>query len=154
MSREQILRKLVAIPGLPPATGKNIEISVYNHAIGYANKHNIEASWTNFIFKHVYVSKAQEILASMRDPEFTQKVIREKLSTEIATYHRAQARLKRTQEKSETQAQRQQTACDGIFKCRKCGSRRTTYYSVQIRSQDEPATNFITCLNCENRWKN
>lgn len=153
MVREKILQKLANVPGLPSATGKNIEISVYNHAIAYANRHNIEASWTNFVFKHVYVSKAQEVIGHLREsPEFTQKVVRDKLSTEIAEYHRNVARNRRAQEK-ET-AQNNGATYDGIFKCRKCGSRRTTYYSVQIRSQDEPATNFITCLNCENRWKN
>ena len=39
------------------------------------------------------------------------------------------------------------------FKCRKCGSRSTSYYEVQTRSADEPMTQFITCLNCGNRWK-
>ena len=67
MTRTRVLQKLMEIPGLPQTTGRNIEISVYNHAISYANAHSIEAVWTNFIFKHFYVSKAQEILASLRD---------------------------------------------------------------------------------------
>ena len=39
------------------------------------------------------------------------------------------------------------------FKCRKCYSRSCSYYEVQTRSADEPMTQFITCLNCKNRWK-
>ena len=39
------------------------------------------------------------------------------------------------------------------FKCRKCFSRSCSYYEVQTRSADEPMTQFITCLNCKNRWK-
>lgn len=152
MIRTRIIELLMEIPGLPKTTGRNIEISVYNHAIGYASTHNIEAVWTNFIFKHLYVSKAQEILASLRDsPEFVQKVVCEKLSTEIATYHKKQTKKNEHRDATGLGAD---AVSEGIFKCRKCGSRRTTYYSVQIRSQDEPATNFITCLNCENRWKN
>jgi DNA-directed RNA polymerase subunit M/transcription elongation factor TFIIS len=154
MIRTRIFKQLMEIPGLPETTGKNIEISVYNHAIGYANTHNIEAVWTNFIFKHLYVSKAQEILASLRDsPEFIQQVVREKLSTEIATYHKKQIKKNKLDHDSSSSSGTEAVS-DGIFKCRKCGSRQTTYYSVQIRCQDEPATNFITCLNCENRWKN
>jgi transcription elongation factor S-II len=42
---------------------------------------------------------------------------------------------------------------DGIFQCRKCGSKKTTYYSLQTRSADEPMTNFITCVHCKHRWK-
>ena len=39
------------------------------------------------------------------------------------------------------------------FKCRKCYSRSCSYYEVQTRSADEPMTQFITCLDCKNRWK-
>lgn len=41
----------------------------------------------------------------------------------------------------------------GLFKCRKCKSWRTTYYQLQTRSADEPMTTFVTCANCQNRWK-
>ena len=44
-------------------------------------------------------------------------------------------------------------AMTNLFKCRKCGSRETSYYEVQTRSADEPMTQFITCLKCENRWR-
>ena len=44
-------------------------------------------------------------------------------------------------------------AMTDAFKCRKCGSRSTSYYEVQTRSADEPMTQFITCLNCNTRWK-
>jgi len=42
---------------------------------------------------------------------------------------------------------------DGVFKCGKCKSMKTTYYQMQTRSADEPLTTFVTCLNCEKRWK-
>jgi transcription elongation factor S-II len=28
-----------------------------------------------------------------------------------------------------------------------------TYYQLQTRSADEPMTTFVTCVNCDNRWK-
>ncbi len=39
------------------------------------------------------------------------------------------------------------------FKCGKCKARKATYYQMQTRSADEPMTTFVTCLNCNNRWK-
>lgn len=39
------------------------------------------------------------------------------------------------------------------FQCGKCRQRKTTYYQMQTRSADEPMTTFVTCLNCNNRWK-
>ena len=44
-------------------------------------------------------------------------------------------------------------AATDTFTCRKCKSKKCTYYQVQIRSADEPMTTFITCLECGNRWK-
>lgn len=40
-----------------------------------------------------------------------------------------------------------------LFKCGKCGKRRTTYTQLQTRSADEPMTTFVLCLECGNRWK-
>ena len=42
---------------------------------------------------------------------------------------------------------------DGLFKCGKCKSWKTTYTQAQTRSADEPMTTFACCLNCGNRWK-
>lgn len=39
------------------------------------------------------------------------------------------------------------------FQCGKCKQRKTTYYQMQTRSADEPMTTFVSCLNCNNRWK-
>ena len=39
------------------------------------------------------------------------------------------------------------------FKCPKCKSKKCTYVSVQIRSADEGMTNFITCVECSNSWR-
>jgi transcription elongation factor S-II len=43
---------------------------------------------------------------------------------------------------------------DGFYTCKKCGSKHTTYFQMQTRGADEPMTNFITCINCGNKWKN
>jgi len=42
---------------------------------------------------------------------------------------------------------------EGIEQCGKCKSMKTTYYSMQTRSADEPMTNFFTCHNCGKHWK-
>ncbi|KAJ1920229.1 transcription elongation factor TFIIS [Mycoemilia scoparia] len=40
-----------------------------------------------------------------------------------------------------------------MFRCSRCGKRKTTYYQMQTRSADEPMTTFVTCVECGNRWK-
>lgn len=40
-----------------------------------------------------------------------------------------------------------------MFRCGRCGQRKTTYYQKQTRSADEPMTTFVTCVTCGNRWR-
>ncbi|MBW0553044.1 hypothetical protein O181_092759, partial [Austropuccinia psidii MF-1] len=46
-----------------------------------------------------------------------------------------------------------QQAETDAFRCGRCGLRKCTYYQMQTRSADEPMTTFVTCVNCNNRWK-
>jgi len=39
------------------------------------------------------------------------------------------------------------------FWCGKCHKNKTTYYELQTRGMDEPATLFITCIECGNKWR-
>ncbi|CAA2978474.1 transcription elongation factor TFIIS-like [Olea europaea subsp. europaea] len=39
------------------------------------------------------------------------------------------------------------------FTCGRCKKKETTYYQMQTRSADEPMTTYVTCVNCNNRWK-
>lgn len=39
------------------------------------------------------------------------------------------------------------------FTCGKCKQNETYYTSVQLRSSDEPMTQFIVCINCGNNWR-
>jgi DNA-directed RNA polymerase subunit M/transcription elongation factor TFIIS len=41
-------------------------------------------------------------------------------------------------------------ATTDMYKCKECGERKCIMYQMQIRSIDEPATNFATCLVCYN----
>jgi transcription elongation factor S-II len=41
----------------------------------------------------------------------------------------------------------------GFFMCPKCESRLTDCKQLQTRGADEPMTNFLTCLKCDNQWK-
>ena len=44
-------------------------------------------------------------------------------------------------------------ASTNLFTCKKCKSKRCTYYTMQTRSCDEPETIFITCLDCGKNFK-
>jgi transcription elongation factor S-II len=40
-----------------------------------------------------------------------------------------------------------------MFRCGRCKKNNCTYFQLQTRSADEPMTTFVTCLECNNRWK-
>ena len=46
-----------------------------------------------------------------------------------------------------------QQATTDQFRCTKCKTNKTLYYTLQIRGADEPETAFITCVNCDNKWR-
>lgn len=42
---------------------------------------------------------------------------------------------------------------EGLFKCGRCKSKKTTFFQMQTRSADEPMTTYVTCNGCGHRWK-
>ncbi|KAJ7235082.1 transcription elongation factor [Mycena haematopus] len=47
----------------------------------------------------------------------------------------------------------EQEAETSAFQCSKCKQRKCRYRQAQTRSADEPMTTFVTCVNCNHRWK-
>ena len=121
---------------------ENVEKSIYNYTIQYATNHKVEKSWENKMFMHVYKLKACHILNSLTEC-MIENIETKKISAKNIAFE------KETSEDTVDESE----VTDGIFQCRKCGSKKTTYYSLQTRSADEPMTNFITCVHCKHRWK-
>jgi transcription elongation factor S-II len=72
---------------------------------------------------------------------------------EIAPLHwkdKIEMKIKRDRSRFSTNIE----ASTDMFQCRKCKSKKCTYYEMQTRSADEPSNIFITCLDCGKNWKN
>ena len=130
----------------------NIEKSIFNKSLLYATKHDIEKNWSNKIFEHIYKQKYVSVMLDLKnkDTNLIHKIESKQIfSKDIAglspeeIYPENWKHVEFVDDNVE----------DGIFQCKKCKSRKTTYYSLQTRSSDEPMTNFITCIECKNRWK-
>jgi len=130
-------------------TSINIERSIYNYSIEYAEKLNTDIDWENSAFKHIYISKFLMIKNNLQSSTL-QRIIDNKTSKDIAYMDIIDLNnsLQNNVDTKDTNIE-----ASGMFKCPKCKHRKTTYYSMQTRSADEPMTNFITCLNCQHRWK-
>lgn len=146
---------------------RNIEKSIYNHSIEISKQKNINRSWKNEIFKELYLSKVRSLYSNIdkdsyiKNATFLERIKSDKIDLKnIATLsvydifpenwkYILELKTKRDKLKYELKPE----AMTDAFKCRKCGSRSTSYYEVQTRSADEPMTQFITCLDCNTRWK-
>ena len=146
---------------------KKVEQSIYNYIIRICKEKNIQRRWTNETFKRLYHSKIISIYSNLKkdsyigNETFLERLkdgeIQSNMIGFLSVYdifpdnwkELLNAKSKRDKIKYELKPE----AMTNLFKCRKCGSRETSYYEVQTRSADEPMTQFITCLKCDNRWK-
>jgi len=146
---------------------RKIEKSIYNYVIEISKERNIKRSWNNTIFTNIYRSKIVSIYSNIKENSYinntqllkniSDKHIKPEDVGKLSVYdifpdnwkELLNIKSKRDKIKYELKPEAMTT----LFKCRKCGSRETSYYEVQTRSADEPMTQFITCLSCSNRWK-
>ena len=129
----------------------NIEEKIFNEyksEASYVNKvleilHNIK-DVENKEFSHNIVEGniSPEELAIMDENDMVKQRKREEIQRKIDNKINALKDLKKTADIKE-----------GVYKCSKCGSKKTIQNEMQIRSADEPTTIFIQCTNCGKRWK-
>ena len=142
----------------------NMEKSVYNWAIKRSNQQNDLPSWEKTsTFKDRYKLRFSSILFNMKNSEeFRKNILEEEVkSSTVALMNSTSMQptgihATAIQEHEEAELRKQKAKkemFDGVFKCGKCKSKKTTYYQMQTRSADEPMTTFVTCLECEKRWK-
>ena len=141
--------------------GRNMEKSVYNWA-GRLCHEDIN----NMRFRSMYKNKVCHILACNKRTE--NSLVNRIKSGEIKSakiadsgpeilepnglYVKAEVELKRKELVME-QAKVKDEDYEGMFKCGRCKSKKTTYYQMQTRSADEPMTTYVTCLGCGAKWK-
>lgn len=138
----------------------NLERGIFNHAL-YISK---ETEWNeNFKFFYhtklvsIYTNldscsylKNKNLIRKLFNQDFNEFVLTNLKSEELfpeqyqKLYEKYKPELPTIKEKEEV---------IGILKCGRCKTYKTTYYQLQTRSADEPLTTFVTCTNCDNRWK-
>jgi len=139
----------------------NIEISVYNYAIQEAKFRKIVRKWENHSFIQLYIDRLRSVYVNLKNPELIQGVLTGEITPqnigfmthqEFNPAHWKEA-IERKIKRNESKYNTKMEASTDMFTCSKCKSKRCTYYELQTRSADEPATVFITCLDCGKHWK-
>mmetsp|Transcript_42047 Transcript_42047/g.121480 ORF Transcript_42047/g.121480 Transcript_42047/m.121480 type:complete len:368 (-) Transcript_42047:196-1299(-) len=120
--------------------------------------------------KEEYLAQARSILYNLKDkknhtfrfkvmvgfykPMEIPKLTAEDMASDEKNAERAKLRKYSMEEiQSDWALKNGQQRITGMFTCGKCKGMKTTYFQMQTRSSDEPMTTFVTCLQCNNRWK-
>lgn len=158
--RNRIRQSFVNRFELDDKKATNLEIAVYNFAIKEANHIKIVKKWENKNFAHLYMDRLRSIWTNMQNiPELAARYKSGDITPEqwetITHQEMKPGRwltLIEKRAKLDTQFSETQASTD-MFTCKKCKSKRCSYYELQTRSADEPSTIFITCLDCGKHWK-
>jgi DNA-directed RNA polymerase subunit M/transcription elongation factor TFIIS len=146
---------------------KDLEIGIYNWAIDFSDKNQIIKNWNNNKFKRIYINKCVSVISNL-DPKLylKNKTLYNRLKNNEFTPHEISYMsleniypeqwnyiIDDIIKKEEATMNNKNISKTDQFKCGKCKKRECSYYELQIRSADESATLFITCLNCGAHWK-
>lgn len=143
----------------------NMEISINNWVRENTPNAHLEASWENPSFRWRYKQRVMSILYNLnKNPELVQLVKERKVKAQDVggmppeklwpdgPYAQMTRRIRERETARELFKLKEDEAYEGILTCPKCKSKKTSYYQMQTRSADEPATNFCSCV-CGHRWR-
>lgn len=146
---------------LDEKNANNLEIGIFNYSIQEANFRKIIKKWDNPSFVQLYIDRLRSVYINLKNPQLLNQILSGEISPQTIAFMTHQEfdpehwrdaielKIKRNQSKYNTKIE----ASTDMFTCRKCKSKKCTYYELQTRSADEPATIFITCLDCGKHWK-
>jgi transcription elongation factor S-II len=98
---------------------------------------------------------------NLKNPEFAAKVVSGEIAAETVAFMthyemnpgRWEESLEKKMMRDASRLNNNVQASTDMYTCKRCKSKKTTYYEVATRSADEQMTIFITCLDCGKNWK-
>ena len=144
-----------------PRRASNIQKSILNYARDEADSRNTIKRWDNPYFVLIYTDRIKTVIYNLKHSDIIERInIKMIKSHEVGNMSHQEMDIERWKEMIEQKRKRDKCKTqtnlnieEGAFQCRRCGSKKTTYYQMQTRSADEPMTTFVTCTNCGQRWK-
>ena len=139
----------------------NVETSIFNYALNESDRRRLIKKWDNPQFVEIYLNRFRSIYINLKNTTFLNQIRNKDITgkkLEVLTHYEMDTerwselidkKIKREASKFKTNIQ----ASTDMFTCRKCKSKKCTYYELQTRSADEGMTIFITCITCGHRWR-
>ena len=169
LSRRYTLEKYAELLGLPKedTTCINLEKSTYNTTIRRTNElGDVPAAENRFFvnrYKHTFLKIKHNLIHS---PTLKARILSGELKPKsvLELSHQGlwpggpyskllEENIRQTLKPAWVPTMLNAPEYKGMFRCNRCKSYKTTFYQMQTRSADEPMTVFVTCHNCNSRWK-
>jgi DNA-directed RNA polymerase subunit M/transcription elongation factor TFIIS len=157
---------------------REMETAVFNRALEKCDALSVTRSWSNPLFLSVYRSVLRFVLSNLdascyvenrtlaprlvavrgADKDASSSAL---LRPRDVPFLRAEDAFPplwndivlRSRERDQYIMTARPSATTDQFKCARCKQRQCSYVEVQTRSCDEPASIFVTCHGCGNRWR-
>jgi DNA-directed RNA polymerase subunit M/transcription elongation factor TFIIS len=131
----------------------DLEIAILNKCIADAQRWFIDIDWKSPAFREMVRNRAmslygvRKLLETLTPEEFVN-------TSELdRNPERWMEKLRVASERDKALYSRKTTASMQMY-CSSCKKKSNCdYYQMQTRSADEPMTTFVTCLECDKRWK-
>ena len=139
----------------------NLEKGIYNYAIKEANSRKIVKKWENPNFAQIYIDRLRSIYINLKNEAILTQLHKKEITPQSVGFMTHQEfkpehwkpmidrKMKRDAAKYNVKIE----ASTDMFTCKKCKSKKCTFFEMQTRSADEAATIFITCLDCGQNMK-
>ena len=133
-----------------------IETEILKYTKSKLKEKEFDQEWGNIKVRRIYCQKVRSLLFNIKHS----KTLKELLNTnkvspdKLLKLTHEDMMPERYEEINRQRIKKETTQYDfeGLYKCEKCKSKKTTYYQLQTRSADEPCTTYIQCLDCMNTW--
>ena len=146
---------------------KNIEIGIFNVSIKQAENIGVIKKWDNIHFKKLYLLKFISMYSNIDPNSYIKNIdLLDKIkSGELNAYNvpfmtpqelfpeRWKEIMDKKQKRDEIKFEKRKEIATNLYRCGGCGKRECSMYQLQTRSSDEAMTTFVTCLNCDKKWK-
>jgi transcription elongation factor S-II len=139
----------------------NLEKGIHNWSLKEATNKRVVKKWDNPFFVQIYLDHLRSIYNNLKSDRLISMIVKGEIkSQDIAFMTHQEMEPEKWEELIKAKSIRDKNkfeqnleAMTDTFTCRKCHSKKCSYYALQTRSSDEPMTLFITCLDCGARMK-
>lgn len=140
----------------------NMEKGIFNYTVRECSFKKLVKKWENPALTQIYIDRLRMVFNNLSSPTIVDGLTSgDILPQAVAFMTHQEIQPEKWNPLIDKKTKRDASKCDkkigastAMFTCSRCQSKNCTYYEMQTRSADEPATIFITCLNCDKHWRN